>query len=142
MTVNTGKYEFSPDENQVLWRLSKSLHNLGLLILVTGFLFACYLIVSYLDPASLMAVSETRGIMLDAVDYGLWIIIAVLVIYLSIMVMHLAKPIRLIIETSGADMANLVDFLTDLIRMARICFSTLLVVCVLMVVSLMIVIIF
>ncbi|MDD5168965.1 MAG: hypothetical protein PHN75_09115 [Syntrophales bacterium] len=139
--TDTGRYEFSTDENQILWTLSKGLHNLGLLILFAGVLFAIYLIVSYLDPAALMAVSEARSLILNAVDYGLWIIIALMVIYLSIMVMHLARPIRQIVETSGADMVNLMEFLTDLIRMVRICFSSLIVVCILMGISLLLLIV-
>jgi len=134
--TDTGKYEFNPGENQVLLNLAKGLHKLGILIFLTGLLFVIYLIVSYLDPAALMAVSDTRSLVFNAVDYGLWIIIALLVVYLSLMVIHLARPIRLIVETAGADMPNLMAFLGDLTRMTRICFCTLLAVCLLMAVSL------
>lgn len=130
------KYEFDSHQNQVLLTLSRNLHQLGCLIFAAALLFVVYLVVSYLDPASVVEVSETRGMLLNAVDYGLWIVIALLVMYLSVMVVHLARPIRRIVETTGADMTNLMHFLQDLTRMVRICFGTLLVVCALMAVSL------
>jgi hypothetical protein len=136
-----GTYEFDFEENQVLLILSRSLHKLGRLIFVAGLLFVIYLVVAYLDPESVVVVSDTRSMLLNAVDYGLWIVIALLVMYLSVMVIHLALPIRLIVETTGADMTNLMHFLRDLTRMIRICFSTLLVVCVLMAISLVLLIV-
>jgi hypothetical protein len=130
--VDPGKYEFNPSENRVLLTLSRDLHRLGLFILLTGVLFIIYLVVAYLDPAALMDLSEAKTAMMNAIDYGLWIIIALLVIYLSIMVVRLARPVRRIAETSGADMVNLMKFLMDLTRLVRICFNTLMVVCILM----------
>jgi hypothetical protein len=135
--IDNGKYEFSPGENQVLLTLSRGLHRLGFLIFIAGILFTSYLVVSYLDLEAIVEISDSRSMMLNAADYGLWIIIALLVIYLSVMVVHLARPIKLIVKTTGADMTNLMHFLRDLTRMVRICFCTLIVVCVLMAASLL-----
>ena len=135
--INCGKYEFSAGENKVLRTLFKDLHGLGLLMGVIGLLFTVYLLVAYFDPASLMPVSESRSMILNAVDYGLWIIIALLIVYVSASVMHLARPIRQIVETKGADMENLWHFLNDLTRMVAICFYALILVAILMMVSLL-----
>jgi hypothetical protein len=130
------KYEFSKDENLILSTLSKDLRKLGIAVLIAGLLFVSYLVVSFLDPISLLNVSDTKNTILTAIDYGLWILIALLIIYLSIMVVHLAKPIRLMAETTGADITLLMDFLKDLTRMARLSFVALIVICVLLSVSL------
>lgn len=135
--VDCGKYEFNADENAVLLNLSKDLHRLGLLVGAAGVLFALYLLVSYLNPESLLPVSESRSMILNAVDYGLWLLIAALVIYVSFMVVHLARPIKQIVETTGADMVNLMHFLRDMTRMVQTCFYALIVVCVLMTASLL-----
>ena len=135
--IDCEKYEFNAGENKVLWTLFKDLHRLGLLMGVIGMLFVVYLLVAYLDPQALIPVSESRSMILNAVDYGLWIVIAGLIIYVSVSVMHLARPIRKIVETSGADMVNLWHFLNDLTRMIAICFYALIVVAVLMTVSLL-----
>ena len=133
---DNARYEFSAHDNQVLLTLSRGLYRLGRLVFVAGLLFVIYLIVAYLDPASVVQISETRSMVLNAVDYGLWVIIALLIIYLSVAVLHLAAPIRLIVETTGADITNLMHFLGDFSRLVRICFVTLAVVCVLMTISL------
>lgn len=135
--IDCGKYEFSAGENKVLATLSKDLHLLGLLMGVVGMLFVIYLIVAYWDPQALLPVSESRSVILNAVDYGLWIIIAGLIIYVSFTVVHLARPIRKIVETSGADMINLWHFLNDLTRMVGVCYYALIVVAVLMIMSLL-----
>ncbi|MDQ5984769.1 MAG: hypothetical protein CSYNP_00465 [Syntrophus sp. SKADARSKE-3] len=132
--IDCGKYEFSPVENNVLLALSKGLHRLGFLVFAVGTLFTVYLLVAYFDPGD---ISSERQMILNAVDYGLWIIIAILVIYLSIMIVRLAWPLKQIVETTGADMAYLMSFLQELISMVRTCFLTLIVVCVLMMVSLL-----
>ncbi len=131
------KYEFSKDENLILSTLSKDLRKLGIAVLIAGLLFVSYLVVSFLDPISLLNVPDTKSTILTAIDYGLWILIALLIIYLSIMVVHLAKPIRLMAETTGADIVFLMDFLKDLTRMARLSFVALIVICVLLSASLM-----
>jgi hypothetical protein len=137
MTIETVKYEFNKDENLILSTLSRDLRKLGIVVLIAGLLFVSYLIVSFLDPISLLNVSDTKSTILTTIDYGLWILIALLIIYLSIMVVHLAKPIRLMAETSGADITLLMDFLKDLTRMARLSFVALIVICVLLSASLM-----
>ncbi len=136
ITRETVKYEFSKDENLILSTLSKDLRKLGIAVLIAGLLFVSYLVVSFLDPISLLNVPDTKNTILTAIDYGLWILIALLIIYLSIMVVHLAKPIRLMAETTGADITLLMDFLKDLTRMARLSFVALIVICVLLSASL------
>jgi hypothetical protein len=74
--------------------------------------------------------------MLGIVDYGLWIVIAILVIYLSITVIRLAGPIGQIVKTRGADITHLMSFVGDLTNMLRVSFSALIVVCLLLAVSL------
>jgi hypothetical protein len=132
----TTKYEFSESESLMLSALSGHLHRLGVVVLVAGLLLVAYLVVSFIDPVSLMSISDTKSAILGAVDYGLWVVIAVLVIYLSITVIHLAGPIGQIVKTSGADMNHLMHFIQDLTRMARVSFVALITVCLLLVISL------
>ena len=113
-----------------------SLRRLGITVLVAGLLFVLYLVVSFVDPVPLVAVSDARSTVLAAADYALWVLIALLVIYLSVMVIRLARPIRLIAETSGADLGHLMQFVGDLTGLARICFMGLVIICLLMAVSL------
>jgi hypothetical protein len=136
-TRGTSKYEFSENEHLTLLALSKNLRKLGVVILAAGLLFVAYLVVSFIDPAALKSVSDAKSAMLGAVDYGLWIIIAILVIYLSITIIRLAGPVGQIVKTSGADITHLMDFVQDLTRMLRISFVALIVVCLLLAVSLM-----
>jgi hypothetical protein len=136
-TRGTSKYEFSENEHLTLSALSTNLRKLGVVILVAGLLFVVYLVVSFIDPAALKSVSDAKSAMLGVVDYGLWIIIAILVIYLSITIIRLAGPVGQIVKTSGADITHLMDFVQDLTRMLRISFVALIVVCLLQAVSLM-----
>jgi hypothetical protein len=136
-TRGTSKYEFSENEHLTLLALSKNLRKLGVVILAAGLLFVAYLVVSFIDPAALKSVSDAKSAMLGVVDYGLWIIIAILVIYLSITIIRLAGPVGQIVKTSGADITHLMDFVQDLTRMLRISFVALIVVCLLLAVSLM-----
>ena len=135
-TTGVRKYEFSADENMTLNHLSGALMKLGVMVLMAGILFVAYLIVSFIDPPSLMAVSETGHSILSAADYAVWIAISLLVIYLSIMTIRLAGPIRLIANTAGKDISHLMEFIGSLITMARISFASLIVVCALILASL------
>lgn len=132
----TNKYEFGENENLALSALSKNLHQLGVVILMAGLLFVAYLVVSFIDPIALLSLSDTKSTMLGIVDYGIWIVIAILVIYLSITVIRLAGPIGQIVKTRGADMTHLMNFVGDLTSMLRVSFSALIVVCLLLAVSL------
>jgi len=135
-TQDSNKYEFSGSENLTLSNLSINLKKLGVVVLVAGLLFVFYLVVSFVDPVALMSISEAKSAALEAVDYGLWIIIALLVIYLSISIIRLAGPIGQIVRTRGADITHLMDFARDLTRMLRISFVALIVVCLLLAISL------
>ena len=130
------KYEFSEDENLIFAGLSKGLCRLGGVLLVSGLLFIAYLVISFLDFAPLVAITEAKSSILNAADYGLWIVIVLLVVYLGISVMHLAKPIGQIVKTSGADISNLMHFMKDMTGMVRTFFIVLVVICVLLAVSL------
>jgi len=136
-TTGIRKYEFSADENLTLNHLSVALMRLGVMVLMAGLLFVTYLIVSFIDPPSLMAVSETGHSVLSAADYAIWIAISILIIYLSVMTIRLAGPIRLIANTAGKDISHLMEFVGSLIAMARISFVSLIVVCALILASLM-----
>ena len=132
----SNKYEFSENENQLLSALSGNLHKLGVVILVAGILFIAYLVISFIDPTAIFSLSDTKSTMLGIVDYGLWIVIAILVIYLSVTIIRLAGPIGQIVKTSGADISHLMRFVQDLTNMLRISFVALVVICVLLVFSL------
>ena len=132
----TIKYEFSENENLMLSALSKNLQQLGVAVLVVGLLFVTYLVVSFIDPVPLMSISDTKSLLFGTVDYGLWVVIAVLVIYLSIAVIHLARPIGQIVKTSGADITHLMHFTQDLTRMVHVSFVALIAVCLLLSISL------
>jgi hypothetical protein len=129
-------YEFGDEQNQLLSGLSHCLHRLGVTVLVAGILLVAYLVISFADPVPLLAVSDSRSMALGVVDYALWILIALLVIYVSMRVIHLAKPIKLIVETKGADIEYLMHFVSDLTVLARTCAWALVVVCLLIAVSL------
>jgi hypothetical protein len=133
---NPACFEFGKGENEALSRLSRSLHRLGIIVLVGGMLFVVYLVLSFIDPKALFVVSDRKSSVLVAVDYALWIVIALLLVYLSIMVVRLAKPIRLITETTGADMGHLMEFVDDLTRLSRVCFWAIMAICLLIVASL------
>jgi hypothetical protein len=133
---NTGCFEFGKSENRALSELSRSLHRLGIIILIGGILFVVYLVVSFLDPMALLVVSDRKSTFLGSVDYALWMVIALLVVYLSVMVVRLAKPVRLITETTGADMGHLMEFVKDLARLSQVCFWGIMVICLLIVASL------
>jgi hypothetical protein len=135
-TKGTTNYEFSESENLMLAALSKNLQQLGFVVLVAGLLFVAYLIVSFIDPVPLISMSDTKSLLFGTVDYGLWVVIAVLVIYLSITLMRLAGPIGQIVKTSGADITHLMHFAQDMTRMVRVSFVTLIVGCLLLAVSL------
>jgi hypothetical protein len=132
----TNKYEFNEKQNLTLSALSENLHRLGVVVLLAGLLFVAYLVVSFIDPKALLTLSDTRSTMLAAVDYGLWIVIAILVIYLSVTIIRLAGPIGKIVKTSGADITHLMDFVQDLTAMMRISFVALIFVCLLLAISL------
>jgi hypothetical protein len=129
-------FEFGEEQNSALLRLSHTLRRLGRVVLVAGLLLVAYLVVSFLDPLPLLEISDTRNVVLEAADYALWLAIAFLVIYVSVRVIKLATPIRLITQTRGADIPYLMQFVADLTRLAATCFWTLLTICFLIVVSL------
>ncbi len=136
-TQGIRKYEFSADENLTLNELSRALMKLGVMVLMAGLLFVAYLIVSFLDPPSLMAVTEAGHSMLAAADYAIWIAISLLIIYLSIMTIRLSAPIRLIASTAGMDISHLMEFVGSLITVTRISFGSLIVICALIMASLL-----
>ena len=129
-------FEFGTKENELLLKLSKDLTRLGLAILIAGILLVLYLVVSYVDPAAVVQVSEARHTALSFLDYMVWGLIALLVIYMSITIIKLAIPIKLIATTSGLDIAYLMSFVENLGTLSRVSFISLMVICCLMVVSL------
>jgi hypothetical protein len=132
-------YEFSEAENRQLAGLSGHLTRLGKAILTAGVLLVAYIVLSFLDPEALIAVSDAKYFSLAAVDCALWIAISLLVIYLSIKVMRLARPLRLIVGTKGADIGHLMDFVGDLHRISHRLFFLLVLICILLAVSLVLV---
>lgn len=134
---NTGKgYEFSQEENMVLLGLSKDLTRLGIAILVAGILLVLYLVVSFIDPASVLQVSDARHTALSVLDYAVWGLISLLVIYMSATIIKLAIPVKMIATTSGLDIPYLMGFLKHLSTLSKVSFASLMVICVLMAFSL------
>jgi hypothetical protein len=129
-------YEFTHEESDLLSRLAKGLLRFGAAILVAGVLLVIYIVVAFFDPVPLVEVSDAREYILAAVDYALWVLISFLVIYLSVTVIRLSKPIRLITGTSGADISHLMEFVKELTRITSLSFFSLLIICVLLLVSL------
>ena len=66
----------------------------------------------------------------------LGILIALVVIYVSITVIRLALPLKLIATTSGKDISHLMEFMQELGRICRVCRVCLIVVCALIAASL------
>jgi hypothetical protein len=129
-------FEFGDEQNRALSQLSVTLYRLGAAMLVAGALLVVYLAVSFVDPVPLLAVSDSRSTRLATFDYALWGLIALLVVYVSVRIARLAKPIRLTVETKGADIPYLMDFVTDLTGLARTCIWALVVISALIAVSL------
>ncbi len=128
-------YEFTAEQNRILSRVAAELARAGKAILAAGILTAIYILLTFFDPRELILVSESGHAMLAAADYILWVFIALLVIYISITVIRLAVPLKLIATTSGKDISHLMEFMQELGRISRVCFSCLIVVCVLLAAS-------
>jgi hypothetical protein len=133
----TKTYEFNQEENLLLGGLSKGLLRLGGVVLIGGILLVIYIVLSFIDPMALVPVNETKYAILSTADYALWVLISLLVIYLSVTIIRLTGPIRLIIGTSGADMVLLMAFVKRLTTLCRLSFVTLVVICGLLIVSLL-----
>ena len=129
-------YEFSREQNQTFSNVAADVARAGKAVLAAGILTAIYIVLTFVDPRELLLVSEGGRTFLTMVDYGLWVLIALLVIYVGITVICLAKPLRLIATTSGKDIPHLMEFMKELGRISRVCFTCLVVVCVLLAVSL------
>ena len=129
-------YEFTTEQNQILSGVAADLARAGKAILAAGILTAVYIVLTFVDPRELMVVSESGHAFLVAADYVLWILIALVVIYVSITVIRLALPLKLIAATSGKDISHLMEFMQELGRICRVCRVCLIAVCVLIAASL------
>jgi hypothetical protein len=129
-------YEFTAEQNQTLSEVAADLARAGKAILAAGILTAIYIVLTFVDPKEMLLVNEKGRSFLSAVDYAFWILIALLVIYLAITVMRLALPLKLIAGTSGKDISHLMEFMKELGRISRGCFTCLIVICVLLAASL------
>ncbi len=129
-------FEFGAKDNELFLKLAKDLTRLGIAVLISGILLVAYLVVSYVDPAALVEVSEARHMALSFLDYIVWGLIALLVIYMSVTIIKLAVPIRMIVTTSGLDIEYLMNFVAKLGTLSRVSFVSLMIICCLMIVSL------
>jgi hypothetical protein len=129
-------FEFGVKENEQLLRLSKDLTRLGIATLAAGILFALYLVVSYIDPTAVVEVSEARHTVLSFLDYVVWGLISLLIIYMSVTIIRLAIPIKMIVATSGLDIVYLMSFMEKLDVLSKVSFVSLIFICVLMAISL------
>lgn len=130
-------YEFTPDQNLMLQGLARGLTKLGVAVLVAGLLSVAYIMISFFDPVSVLDVSDAKHYLLATVDYGLWVLISLLVVYLSVTIIGLARPIRMITSTAGADVSFLMDFVSRLTGICNRAFVILLVICLFLLVSLL-----
>jgi len=135
MTQCSREYEFNDEENRLFLRLSQELLRCGISLLAAGVILIFYIIFSFFDPMPLLTISDNRHLLLSIIDYGLWVFIALLVIYLSITIIRLSVPIRLIATTSGLDISHLMDFMKNLAGISRVSFVSLMIVCVLLIAS-------
>jgi hypothetical protein len=129
-------YEFTVEQNRILSGLAADIARAGKAMLAAGILTAIYIVFAFVDPRELVSVSESGHDFLSAVDYILWIFIALLVAYVSSTVIRLAVPLKLIATTSEKDISHLMEFLKELGRICRVCFTCLIVICVLLAASL------
>ena len=129
-------YEFTMEQNRILSGLAADIARAGKAMLAAGILTAVYIVFTFIDPRELVAVSESGHALLSAVDYILWVLIALLVVYVSFTVIRLAVPLKLIATTSGKDISHLMEFMKELGRICRLCFACLIVICVLIAASL------
>jgi len=128
-------YEFTAEQNQTLSDVAGDLARAGKSILAAGILTAIYIVLTFVDPRELVTVNESGHAFLSAVDYILWMLIALLVIGLSFAVIRLAVPLKLIATTSGKDISHLMEFMEELGRICRLCSTCLIVICVLLAAS-------
>ena len=128
-------YEFTDEQNRLVSEAAGGLARAGKSMLSAGILTAVYVVLTFVDPRELVVVSDSGHAFLAAMDYMLWVIIALLVIYISISVIRLAVPLRLIATTSGKDISHLMEFIKELGRICRLCSTCLIVVCVLLAAS-------
>ncbi len=129
-------YEFTAAQNSIMSDLAADLARAGKAICTAALLTIMYLVVTFIDPRELIAVSESGHAFLSSIDYILWILIALLVLYISISVIRLAQPLKLIATTSGKDISHLMDFMKELNTICHLCFICLIVICVLLAASL------
>lgn len=132
-----GCYEFSEGENALLSRVARDLLKLGKIILAAGVLLVAYIILSFVDPQPVLHISDARHLALSVSDYAVWVAISLLVIYLSVMIIRLSRPITLIVSTSGVDIRHVMEFMEELSRTSRLSFLLLSVICLLLAVSLL-----
>ena len=125
-------HEFTPEQNRTLSHVAAALARAGKAILIAGILTAIYIVLTFVDPRELVNVSENGRAFLTAADYILWVLIALVVIYISTTVMRLAVPLKLIAVTSGKDISHLMEFMTELGRISRVCSTCLIVICILL----------
>jgi len=128
-------YEFTDEQNRLVSEAAGGLARAGKSMLSAGILTAVYVVLTFVDPRELVVVSDSGHAFLAAMDYMLWVVIALLVIYISISVIRLAVPLRLIATTSGKDISHLMEFIKELGRICRLCSTCLIVVCVLLAAS-------
>jgi hypothetical protein len=134
--VDERGYEFNEAENNRLSILSRQLGKLGKIILAAGILLVGHIVLSFIDPQPVFNVGGTGHAILSVVDSALWVVISLLVIYLSVAVIRLGRPIGLIVSTKGADIGHLMQFVEDLRRISRLSFVLLTLACILLAISL------
>jgi hypothetical protein len=129
------EYEFNKEENKLFLQLSKELLRCGISLFSAGIILVFYIIFSFFDPIPLLAISDNRHLLLSFIDYGLWVFISLLVIYVSMTVIRLSIPIKMIATTSGLDISHLMDFMKNLTSISKISFVSLVIICIFLIAS-------
>jgi hypothetical protein len=107
------QYEFSESENQILIQLVKKMKKASVAIILGGFIFALYnaKIWFSFSPTSDMPDSH---VVIHHLDYFLWVIIGIGIAGMGYLVLKATKGFKLVVDTKGEDIDNLMHSLKGL----------------------------
>jgi len=106
--METAKYEFSEAENQSIGTLASRMKWVGLFLIVIGGATALASIVGLVQSAAVSTLN---------VNALIFLLFAVIFLLTGIWTLDAAKSFSLIVKTAGSDIANLMDALTDLLKL-------------------------
>ncbi|MBI2986658.1 MAG: hypothetical protein HYY45_07820 [Deltaproteobacteria bacterium] len=106
--METAKYEFSEAENQSIGTLASRMKWVGLFLIIIGGATALASIVGLVQSAAVSTLN---------VNALIFLLFAVIFLLTGIWTLDAAKSFSLIVKTAGSDIANLMDALTDLLKL-------------------------